>query len=473
MGREILPEFGQQLLFPPALEDWVPDDHPARFVREFVRALDFDELGIEEPSGPRGGIYFARETLLGVWLYGYFERIRSTRALERACLNHVGFIWLTGNRAPDHNTLWRFWRRNRRALKRVFGRSVRVAADAGLVSMALHAVDGTKIKAAASKHGLKSREQLERALVRLDGLVEAAAAEIDASEPRGGSSESRLPESLRSAEALRDSVRSALERLESEKRKQINPDEPDARVMKGNEGLDLSYNAQAATEGQSGVIVAAEVVDSPCDAGQLVDMLDRVDENLGAVAEETVADGGYSSAAEMAKAEARDYSVLMKPQEGPRRAGSEKPLASKNFRFEAATNRVVCPKGGILEPEGHAKWGRRKKHKVQRYRCKNRNCPFRAECTRDPRGRPVDISEHWASEERMRQKLRREDKQLALKRRSPIAERTFAVIKHIGGFRRWLVRGIESVRAQWYMVCTAVNLRILFGHWKEQVLAFG
>lgn len=468
MGREIVPEFEQRLLFPPALEDWVPDDHPARFIREFVRALDFEELGIRDPSGPRGGIYFARETLLGVWLYGYFERIRSTRALERACLNQVGFIWLTGNKAPDHNTLWRFWRQNRQSLKHVFRRSVRVAAETGLVSMALHAVDGTKIKAAASRDGLKTREQLERMLGCLDEMVEAAAAEIDANDPRGSSAETRLPEGLRSAEALRDKVTRALQRLKDEHRKQINPQEPDARLMKGNGRLDLSYNAQAVTEGTSGLVVAADVVDSPCDAGQLVEMVDEVQENLGAVAEKTVADGGYSSAAEMAKAEARNYNVLMKPQEGPRRPGAESKFASKHFRLDEAQNVLICPKGGVLEPEGRAKWGRRRKHKVQGFRCKNRECPFRAQCTRDPKGRKVEISEHWSSEDRMRKNLAQQGNQLALKRRAAIAERTFAVIKHIGGFRRWLVRGIASVRAQWYLLCTALNLRILFGHWKAR-----
>ncbi len=212
MGREIRPDFEQTLLFPPAIENWVSQDHPARFIRAFVQSLDLAKLGIKVPSGP-GGSFYSLETLLAIWLYGYFEKIRSSRALERACMNMVGFIWLTGNRPPDHNTIWRFWRANRKAMKNLFRSAVRVAVDADLVSMALHAVDGTKIKAAASMTGCKGKERLERWLQRLDEKVEAAVKEIDAC-GRGDSPEYRLPEELQKTEKLREKIKGALDRLE-------------------------------------------------------------------------------------------------------------------------------------------------------------------------------------------------------------------------------------------------------------------
>jgi transposase len=150
MAQPIAPDYGQQFLFPPALEDWVPADHPARFLREFVDQLDLAALGFARPTAVEGRPPYAPSLLLKIWLYGYFHRIRATRKLEAACREHLALLWLTGLIQPDHNSLWRFWRNNQKALRGLFKQSVEVAVRAGAVGLALQAVDGTKIEAAAS-----------------------------------------------------------------------------------------------------------------------------------------------------------------------------------------------------------------------------------------------------------------------------------------------------------------------------------
>ena len=148
MTRAIAPDYGQQFIFPPALEDWVPQDHPARFLREFVDQLDLSALGFVIPAATEGRPPYAPSLLLKIWLYGYFHRIRSTRKLEAACQDHLPLLWLSGLIAPDHNSLWRFWRDNQTALRAIFKQTVHLALRTGAVGLAVQALDGTKIQAA-------------------------------------------------------------------------------------------------------------------------------------------------------------------------------------------------------------------------------------------------------------------------------------------------------------------------------------
>jgi transposase len=104
MGKQIRADYEQILMFPPSVEDWVAKDHPARFIRDFVDSLDLSELGIEIPDSDTGRPPYAPDLLLQVWLYGHFNRIRATCKLEKACLENMGLIWLTGMNAPDHNS---------------------------------------------------------------------------------------------------------------------------------------------------------------------------------------------------------------------------------------------------------------------------------------------------------------------------------------------------------------------------------
>jgi len=172
MAQPIAPDYGQQFLFPPALEDWVPADHPARFPREFVDQLDLPALGFAIPSASEGRPPYAPSLLLKIWLYGYFHRIRATRKLEAACREHLSLVWLTGLIALDHNSLWRFWKENQKALRQVFKQSAQLAVRAGAVGLVLQALDGTKIEAAASGHSGWSQEYMDKLLAALDAALD-------------------------------------------------------------------------------------------------------------------------------------------------------------------------------------------------------------------------------------------------------------------------------------------------------------
>ena len=128
MPHEIEADWDQVHMLPACIEDWISADHPARFIREFVEELDLVKLGFPVSSGgTQGRPRYSTKLLLRVWLYGYYEKVHSTRLLEKACAERMGFVWLCGMHRPDHNSLWRFWTQNRAGLSALFRQSVRVA----------------------------------------------------------------------------------------------------------------------------------------------------------------------------------------------------------------------------------------------------------------------------------------------------------------------------------------------------------
>src|SRR5208337_2888856 len=207
-------------LLPQSLEDWVPRDHPARFIREFVDALDLGELGLRERMSEGGRPPYANDLLLKVWLYGYLARMRGTRELERACREHLSLVWLTGRHAPDHNTLWRFWRDNLGALREVFRAGVKVAAAQGLVGMICHAVEGTKIRAVASRRTVEHRKELAKALERVERSIAEMEAAVEAAEQEATGAY-RLPERLQEAAKLRQAIRESLGKMQEVKREHL------------------------------------------------------------------------------------------------------------------------------------------------------------------------------------------------------------------------------------------------------------
>jgi transposase len=471
MSREIRADYQQLLMFPPSLEEWVGPEHPARFIRDFVDSLDLPSLGFRERTAQEGRPPYSTEMLLKVWLYGYLNRIRSTRLLERGCRENLGLIWLTGLNSPDHNTLWRFWRDNREALRQVFKQSVKVALHAGLLGLALHAVDGTKIKAASARRGMWHRPDLEKLLAKLDASLAEAMAEVEAAQDRE-QGEYRLPEELQDQEVRRQRIVDALQALADADRDHLHPKEPEARMMKVGPAVEPAYNAQAVADGTSKMLVACEVVNEEADTQQLVPMLDQAKENLGATAAENLADGGYASAAQIGLAEERRYEVLTAAGKREPTSPEDRPYHTSRFFYDEERDCCICPQGQVLTYE-RTKASRGKASAVRIYRCRSRDCPVRGKCTRDRQGRQVEIGPHHQAMVRQRQK--RQEKGSLLRLRKVIAEPPFAWIKRHLDFWRWTVKGLENVRTQWALLCTTVNLKKLFRYWQtgRLVLASG
>jgi transposase len=461
VSREIRPNYDQYYLLPPSLDDWVPATHPVRFVRDLIDSIGVDELGLRKfKEGDDGRPHYAPDLLLKVWVYGFMERIRSSRALERACMRDVAFLWLTGNLHPDHNTLWRFFRDNKKALRVVFKKVVQVAVKADLVGFALHAVDGTKIAAASSMDTAHHRKALAEKLKRVEGIIEEAMARIEHEETTESPSY-RMPDELGDAQARKATITAALAQLDEADTNHLHPKECEARVMKSRTSRTLSFNAQAVADRDSDLVLAIDVTGAETDHGQLVSMLDRVEENTGRVAEQTAADAGYWSGEEIAKAEKRRLPVLVSEQ-APSERGA---FAKENFQFDPERNGYVCPRGEFLSLESTCRPTTGKSYTVSIYRCQNMQCTDLAKCTTNKRGRSIKRSEHEDALRRQSHKQSDPTMRRLLRRRRAIIEHIFGIAKGIDGFRRFTMRGLVAASAQWALVCTAINVRKLYAFW--------
>ncbi len=463
MSQPIAPDYEQQFLLPPALEDWVTPDHPVRFLREFVDQLDLPGMGFVVPTGGDGRPPYAASLLLKIWLYGYFHRIRSTRKLEAACHDQLSLIWLTGKIAPDHNSLWRFWRDNRVALRGVFQQTVQLALRSGAVGLALQALDGTKIEAAASGYRGWSKEYMEKLLAQLNAALDQAEASLEAENGDADAPGYRLPAELTQRQALREQIRQGLAQLAADGREHYHPGEPEARRMKVGSTTRYAYNAQAVADAQEGIIVACAASRQETDAGQLLPLTQQAHANLGPAAAPTVtvADRGYGAGADVQAAAAAGLSVLTPPAAGaPTPTGR---YASQQFRYDPICQSVTCPQGELLDAEGQTT---KRGLLVRRYRCHRRDCPVRAHCTSDPKGRQIEVWPYTAAVQAMRDRLQQPAASALWRQRGQIIERRFGQLKQHDGFRRWTVRGLLGVQTQWALLCATLNLRVLYQRWR-------
>ena len=465
----------QTWLLPPTLDELIPDDHPARFIAMFVDNLDETEwrkLGIGLEVEPLGAPAYHPRVLLGVWLFGFMTSTRSSRKLEAACRDQMPYLWLTGWQHPDHNTLWRFYKEHRIEMRHLFKLTVRTAVNMDLVDMAVQAIDGTKLQANASKDRTYAAKGLQRLLERTDIVIEELEKQNEAGDDPPPI---HLPEKLRQAQVLRTEVKTAIERLAAESTlERINITDNDAKLLKSRQGVIAGYNIQTVVSplknpepDKTGgfFVTAVDAVQDADDHHQLVNMLERSEEMTGKKADITLADAGYHSGANLAACEERKQIVAI-PESQERRAN---PPYHNDFIYDADTDSYACPSGQTLKFLEI----RPVTNKIVRVygglAAVCRLCSAFGICTKNRyRGRELLIGRYDTLLRNHRNWMTTPPAKVAYRRRKELSEPAFGIMKEQMGFRRSLLRGLENVKTETFMVATAFNLRGLYRVWHQQ-----
>lgn len=514
----------QLVLWEQRLDDAIPLDHPVRQVEYLLRSKTFAETFREmeqyyvlvEGKPP----YHPRD-LTGLYIFGMLNRIRSSRQLEGACWNRLDVVWLMQGQRPDHSTIADFVRTHGRQLKSVFRDVLQVAKRAELVRLGHAAIDGTKVEADAGRKSVHSERSLADELARLDEQIAALESEWEANErqeaslfgpevpwvPQGSLSDKKRLAAVKRKQKRIERCLAAIERRRQECASNTKPKaiasttDPDSRVMRDKEGRRKpNYNGQIATDTAHGVIVAAAVNDAVEDSSQLVPMLEEVAANCGRLPDEVSADSQYNTGPDLAALEAKGVvgylpdartnseiphqpspaeQAVDKAHRGePLRDAEWSALPTDNkviskvaFRYDGEADVYVCPAGQRLKflrcSQGRRNWGVVRSRQYGGCRA-CATCAHGSLCCRDPgKGRTIKRDQYEVYRERMRSRMKDESSRARYGLRKQTVEPRIGEIKHVRGVRRFLHRGLDAVRHEWTLVCTAVNIGILLRHWEE------
>ncbi len=455
-------DLNQRLLLPPDMREWLPDSHVASFVSDTVEQMDLSViLKKYEKEDDRGRAGYDPRMMVKLLVYGYCTGKRSSRAVEQATYDEVPYRVLAADQHPDHDCIADFRKRHLGELAGLFLEVLQLCEKAGLVKLGHVSIDGSKVKASASKHKAMSYDRMSATEKRLEEEIQkllTEAAEVDAEEDAKygkGKRGDELPEELRRRESRIAKIREAKAALEQEARERAeqaavearakiakrqqqeeqsgrkargrppevkNPEEakplpkaqrnftdPESRIMKdgATKSFEQAYNAQIAVDAQSQIIVATNVTQETNDKRQLVPVLKKVEQNLKQLPQKVSADSGY-------------------------------------FSQEAVTAPEVTAVDLYIPPD-------RQKHG-------------------EPLGTATEHGPQGAAAAQMREKLKSPEGHAVYARRKAIVEPVFGQIKEWLRFRRFSFRGLGNVQAEWDFVCAAHNLLKLFrAKWRPRM----
>jgi len=478
----------QPMLLPASVDDYVGVDNPVRAIAAYVDTLDLDALGFARAAGAltAGQPAYAPAHLLKLYLYGYLNRVRSSRRLAAECERNLEVIWLLGGLRPGYHTIADFRAANAEALKAANRAFLQLCQDCGLIGGRRLGVDGSFFNGSASAASVKTSKQLQAELAACEREIERYQAELaanDAAEEAEPTPARITPEQLQALSARAEQRREQLQTLEESGETQVSRTDPDARRLSKNGRKVTGYNVQSVVDAERKLIVEHEVTNAGNDFGQLLPMAERTIAELGLqtapaddppasaeanepapaapVAAAFLADTGYYTEADIAACQERGISVYVPLPENKGTACAEGRLPGSAFAYDREQDVYRCPASQTLAPQGE----RSLKNGILRQRYTSdakqcAECPLRSQCLPEKTPvRQIYRTEHADAVDRHRAHM--QGAAGTMRERAALCEHPFGTLKRWLGWDHFLVRGFTKVRGEMALLVHCYNFRRL------------
>jgi transposase len=453
------PDRCQTQLLPPCLEDYVPADAPVRFIDVFVDGLELKQLGFQrsEASGIGRPPYDPAD-LLKLYVYGYLNRIRSSRRLEAEAGRNLELMWLLRSITPDFKTIADFRKDNRACFKEVLKQFNLLCRKLDLFGAELVAIDGSKFKALNNPKRSLSLKELSELLLQVDTRIAQYLQQLDQNDleaegARANPTKQGLEQKLSTLRERKGQYEQWLKDLSQSQQQTLGVTDPQSRLQRTGQ---LGYNVQVAVDAKHDLIVESQVVQDANDLQQLTPMAQAAQQQLAVQALKVVADAGYHSAPQVAACEnagIETYVPANRHATGQSK-GTKAVYPKQTFKFDPQRDSYRCPGGQELVRKGEAMHDG-----LMRIEYNNtkacRDCLLRTQCTQGTYRR-IFRSMEEAAVERLAQRVSRRPELIA--KRKTIVEHVFGTLRHWGQ-DEFITRGLAAVRAEFSLSCLAYNFR--------------
>ena len=447
-------------LFPVSLDQSIDPDNEVRIIDLFVENFSIKDYGFRIDFYENGRPAYHPADLLKLFIYGYLNKVRSSRDLEKECKRNIEVMWLLKRLRPDHNTIANFRRDNPKAIKKVFRTTVQIARHFNLIGGKLIAGDSTKLRAQNSKKNNYNQAKIERHIAYIDKKLEEYTRTLA---DHDGDDKQAIRDEINKQQERKDRYKDIEKRLKDSGEAQVSTSDPESRqLIIRNNITEVAYNVQTTVDAKNNIPIDYKVTNQN-DSKAMGNMVQRAKSILRTNEFTALYDKGYHTGSELKTAQDLGIETIVAIPDIP--ATSQAPDHAYNyehFKYDSISDTYSCPQGEVLKTNG--KWytthGRRnilisfKQYKTKA--CKS--CPERIKCTRSKTGRLIERSIYAENYERNRRNI--EEKEQLYRRRQTIAEHPFGTIKRQWGFSYILTKeGINRASADVGFMFIAYNLR--------------
>lgn len=442
----------QYSFLPICFDELIENDNPVRMINAFVESLNMEKIGFTKSTPKvKGRPGYSPKTMLKLYLYGYFNGIRSSRKLAKESKRNIELFWLLTKLQPDFRTISDFRKENIDCMKSVFGEFSNLCNKLNLIGKEIVAIDGSKFRASNSRKKNYTKGKLAKQIEYYEDNVDKYMELLDEmdeqeeEEEKLNISKEELKKKIEEAKARIEELKEIKDKVEKEG--EISLTDPDAKHMQtNNNGTDICHNVQIAVDNKNDLVVAVDVTSSPADQTQLHNMSIKAKEEMGVEEIITLADKGYWNGEELKKCKENGIITVVA---APKETGN-KGYRHSDFKYNKEKDYYVCPKGNILSLSSQ-----KSEYYTNTKAC--RECPNRELCTKSSRGKRVTLNKN---DEILKENRERQLNNMELyKTRQMIVEHVFGTVKRALGFTHLLLKGNPKVKGESFMHFLIYNMK--------------